>query len=207
MIGKPVVQLVAAVVVGVFALGILLSGDDVEVGWLRFYSVAVAAALLSLWVWEHLLWHVSWMQRLKLAPPDVRGTWRGALASQWINPQTGKQIAPKTAFLVVRQTFSRTTVTLITDESVSHSSLALVRTANGTAGIDYMYQNKPRSSVEDRSRMHHGSASLSITGRPATRLHGWYWTDRDTRGELHFGRRSEGFADDFDGAEALFTDG
>lgn len=52
--------------------------------------------------------------------------------------------------------------------------------------------------------MHHGSASLDITGCPATRLHGRYWTDRDTKGELDFKERRKQTADDYEEAIALF---
>ena len=67
-----------------------------------------------------------------------------------------------------------------------------------------MYLNRPDSSVEHRSRMHHGSASLDITGAPATRLRGRYWTDRDSEGELDFRERNRMLADDYDEADALF---
>jgi hypothetical protein len=55
--------------------------------------------------------------------------------------------------------------------------------------------------VEHRSRMHHGSAVLDVSGRPAARLKGRYWTDRDSKGELEFVERNKKLADDF--AEAM----
>jgi hypothetical protein len=63
-----------------------------------------------------------------------------------------------------------------------------------------MSLNRPDSRVEHRSRMHHGSASLDVTGCPATRLRGRYSTDRDTKGE-HAGQT----CDEFDEAQALFV--
>jgi hypothetical protein len=205
MMARPQVQLVAAVVVVVFAIGILTSGGNVDSGWLRFYSIAVTAALVVLGLWNRWLWRLSWVQRLQAVPRDLRGTWRGTLSSQWIDSKTGSSLPPKPAYLVLRQTFSAVSVVLITDESASKSSLARVRTGDGSAGLDYMYLNEPKSSVEHRSRMHHGSTSLSITGRPARRLHGRYWTDRDSRGELDFTERVNTTADDFESAESLFA--
>jgi hypothetical protein len=58
--------------------------------------------------------------------------------------------------------------------------------------------------VEHRSRMHHGSTVLDISGRPVRRLRGRYWTDRDSKGELEFTERSNKLADDFGEAAALF---
>ncbi len=44
MMGRAQAQIVVAVAVVVFAVGILLSGDEPNPGWLRFYSAAVALA-------------------------------------------------------------------------------------------------------------------------------------------------------------------
>ncbi len=198
------VQTVVAVVIIVFAIGILTSGGSVDAAWLRFYSVAVTAAVVALGVWNHWLWHMRLVQKSHTVPHDLRGTWEGTLASQWINPQTGQGIPPKTVYLVIRQTAATVSVVLLTNESMSRSSLAIARAGDGSAGLDYMYLNEPKSSIEHRSRMHHGSTSLSIVGRPATRLHGRYWTDRDSRGELDFVNRSPSLADDYDSAVGLF---
>lgn len=205
MIEKPQVQVVAGVVVAVFAVGILTSGGHLDSSWLRFYSIAVTAALVALWLWDHWIWRLTWSQRFAAVPRDVRGTWQGTLTSQWIDPATGVVVPPKSAYLVVRQTWSTVSVTLLTNESASRSALAKVRPGNGSAGIDYMYLNEPNSSVEHRSRMHHGSTSLAITGNPATRLWGRYWTDRDSRGELNFTDRRGSLADDFESAVKMFS--
>lgn len=55
--------------------------------------------------------------------------------------------------------------------------------------------------------MHNGSAFLNVSGRPATRLHGRYWTDRDTRGELDVDQRCDAIADDFQAVIRLFNTG
>jgi hypothetical protein len=52
--------------------------------------------------------------------------------------------------------------------------------------------------------MHHGSASLDIIGRPASRLEGRYWTDRDTKGELEFVERRHQMVEGYQEAEAIF---
>jgi hypothetical protein len=53
--------------------------------------------------------------------------------------------------------------------------------------------------------MHHGSTSLDITGLPATRLRGRYWTDRESQGELDLTERKRATVDDYDEARALFS--
>jgi hypothetical protein len=198
------VRVVATVVVVVFGLGIWLTGGKPDLGWLRFFSAAVLAATAFLWLWETVAWKLPIAQQFDSVPRDVSGTWKGLLESFWTDPATGQRIAPKTVYLVVRQTASTVKVILLTDESKSVSSLGIVSGTDGVASLDYMYLNRPDAKVEHRSRMHHGSTSLDIAGRPATRLRGRYWTDRDTRGELDFPERRGEKVETLRDAEALF---
>jgi hypothetical protein len=202
---RTTVQAVAAIVVLVFFVGIWASGDRVDVGWLRFFSIAVLIATAALGLWDRFLWKLSVAQRVRTVPRDISGTWKGVLSSFWIDPESGKRIDPKPAFLVIRQTASSLWVTLLTDESKSRSSLGRVSSEDGSSFVNYMYLNKPDVGVEHRSRIHHGSTSLDITGCPATRLKGRYWTDRDTKGELDFKERKQKTVDDYDEAQALFA--
>jgi hypothetical protein len=198
------VQVVATVVVLVFAAGIWLTGGRVDVGWLRFFAAAVFVATGLLWAWERYLWRIALIQRLGVVPRNLTGTWKGFLESFWEDPASSARVPAKLAYLVVRQTASTVSVILLTDESRSVSSLGVVSRGEGIASLDYLYLNRPDSKVESRSRMHHGSASLDITGRPATRLRGRYWTDRDTKGELDFTERKRQTIDDYEEAIKLF---
>lgn len=199
------IQVVVLTVAVVFTAGLWLTGGHPQLAWLRFFSAAVTAAVLIAGIWDHWLWRLPWVQRTHRVPRNVRGTWRGTLDSKWINPETGAGIPAKPAFLVVRQTASQTSATLLTDESRSTSDLSQVVGGDGAASLVYMYLNTPNNRIQDRSRIHHGSTSLAITGVPATRLHGHYWTDRDTRGDLDFKDRRKSSVEDYEQAVALFT--
>jgi len=201
------VQVVTAVVVLVFAVGIWSTGDTVHPGWLRFFSAAVLVATIVLGIWDRWLWGLPLIQRLSRVPRDVRGTWRGTLTSFWEDPVTRARPGPTTVFLVIRQSASQVTVVLLTEESSSRSSLASLSDEGTGASLTYMYLNRPDSRVEHRSRMHNGSAFLEISGRPATRIRGRYWTDRDSRGELDFDQRAPQIAEDFREASMLFAGG
>ena len=204
MKNRVMIQVVVTVVVSVFGIGIWSIGGHPQFAWLRFFSVAVLVATAVLWLWDRVLWKTTLAQKFSATPRDVSGTWRGTLESSWINPETGKKQRPKAAYLVIRQTASSVSVILLTDESKSVSSLGTVSGAAGVRSLDYMYLNKPQVKVEDRSRMHHGSTSLDISGDPPTRLRGRYWTDRDTKGELDFFARDKRRVESFDEAAAVF---
>lgn len=201
---RTVVFVIAAVVVTVFAVGIWTTDGRVELGWLRFFSLAVAVGVGVLGLWEHRLWRAPQCQALPSVPRNLRGTWKGSLISFWTDPETEQSPEAKPVYLVVRQTATTVTVVLLTDESRSVSSTATVIDDKGTVTLAFMYVNRPDSRFEHRSRMHHGSAALDVTGRPAIRLRGRYWTDRDSKGELDFGERDVRIADDYDQAAKFF---
>jgi hypothetical protein len=201
---KVQVQVVAAVVVLVFAIGIITSGGTVDSGWLKFYSYAVSVALVLLAVWNRWGWRTGLAQRFTATPRNLSGTWRGTLTSEWIDPKTRKSPPPKPAFLVLRQSASSLSVTMLTDEMRSTSDMARVGGPEGEVCLSYVYLSRPKSSVDKRSPIHQGTTMLDVVGRPATRLHGRYWTTRDSKGELDFDRRVARHADDYQSAEKLF---
>jgi hypothetical protein len=201
---KLTIQIVAGIVVIVFVVGTWLKSRQIDLGWLKYFSIAVFLASLVLAFWDVLIWRAPFIQRIPGIPRSIRGTWKGTLTSFWIDPITGVRPTPKTVYLVVRQTASTVSVKLLTDESQSSSSLGEVREIDGSPVVAYMYLNKPEMNVEHRSRMHHGSTVLDIHGSPAARLHGRYWTDRDTKGELDFVQRKKKLADDFLSAASMF---
>lgn len=200
-----VVQVVAAVVVAVFALGIWMGGEQVKASWLRYYSAAVLVAAFALGVWDQWLWRARLVQRFASVPRDLNGTWRGTLESFWRDPATNQRPAPIVVYLVVRQTASRSSVRLLAPDSESTSTIARLADDEGEAVLAYMYVGTPELRVEHRSRAHNGSAFLRASGRPATRLRGRYWTDRDSRGELAFDERVPNHAEDYRDAASLFS--
>ncbi|MBP6858991.1 MAG: hypothetical protein KBC33_04165, partial [Candidatus Pacebacteria bacterium] len=70
------------------------------------------------------LWRLKFLQSWLIKIPDLQGTWRGELKSDWIDPKTGKGIDPIPMVLVIRQTFSSIKCTLMTKESTSYSTTA-----------------------------------------------------------------------------------
>jgi hypothetical protein len=198
------IRIIVAVVVVVFVVGTWVQNGRPNLVALKFFSVAVLVSTVIFNLWDFRMWRLSFIQRIPGVPRSIRGTWKGTLSSFWVDPATGKQPPPKDVYLVVQQTGSVVVVKLLTDESKSTSALANVSEVDGSFMLTYLYLNKPDMRVEHRSRMHHGSAVLDISGCPARRLKGRYWTDRDSKGELEFVERSKKLADDFAEAEGFF---
>ena len=88
------------------------------------------------------------------------------------------------ATLEIRQTLTLIHITLITDESKSRSLSASIDEILGEVQLTYCYLNTPKSEYRERSEIHYGTATLSITGSKT--LEGQYYTDRKTRGDMTF---------------------
>lgn len=193
----------ASVLIAVLAVVSWVTSGVLNLEPLKYLSGAVFVATALFTLWDLWLWRLAWLQLIPGVPLCVRGTWKGILESSWIDA-SGQKIAPKDAYLVVRQTYSVVHVTLLTNESKSESSLSGVTKTEGLTVLHYLFFNKPKMKHEAVSRMHHGSTTLEVSGKPSRRLTGRYWTDRDTRGELDFNAHKKKIADDFEEAASLF---
>jgi len=155
---------------------------------------------------EYCGWRIPSLHPWLIAVPDVRGIWEGKLTTQWVDPKSGNRLDPIQAYLVVRQTYSRINIRVLTAES---SSMLLAgqfsREADGEVVLTGTYRNTPRLEHRKRSPIHYGGLLLRIPSRAARprRLRGQYWTDRQTLGELSFDWVSKGVVSDFDTAQAI----
>lgn len=142
---------------------------------------AIIGIIFTKWLWR---W--KFLQGWLIKIPDLQGTWRGELKSDWINPETGKSIDPIPMVLVVKQTFSSIKCTLMTRESTSYSTTADINVVpNGEdLYLTYNYTNRPKATIRDRSAIHDGASILKIINKPNKCLEGEYWTSHKTRGEM-----------------------
>lgn len=199
------IRIIVGVVVVVFMVSAWVHDGQPDWSTLKLFSTAVFACTAIFNLWDFWLWRLPLIQRIPGIPRSVRGTWKGTLTSFWIDSTTGNNPPPKTVYLVVQQTASLVSVKLLTDESKSTSALAQVSEVDGSFLLTYLYLNKPDLRVEHRSRIHHGSTVFDVSGSPARRLKGRYWTDRDSKGEMDFEERDKkNLADDFAEAAELF---
>jgi hypothetical protein len=204
MIGKTLLYAIAVIISVVFVAGSWIANGTPDTDFLRFFSIAVLICSILLLLWDQWAWKLRPFQLLPGVPRDVSGTWETTLESFWIDPRTKSLPAPKTVYLVIRQTSSTASITLISNESKSKSSIARVIKEDGSWLIHYIYTNEPQVDLRVHSPIHHGSGVLSIVGSPAQRIAGNYWTDRDSKGKLTLNRRSTEYAEDFKGGADIF---
>jgi hypothetical protein len=204
VVSKIKLYVIAVIISMVFVGGSWSATGTPDVTLLRYLSIAVLVCSALLLIWDQWLWKIRPFQLLPQVARDLNGTWEATLESLWVDPETQLAPAPKTVYVVIRQTSSEMSVSLISNESKSKSSLARIVKEEGSWLVHYLYTNEPLVDLRERSPIHHGSGVLNVVGNPPSRIAGVYWTDRNSKGKLALGRKSKRHADDFEGAAQLF---
>src|SRR5438093_1731750 len=177
-------------------------GTSLHLADLKPFSFAAAVVVAAFEVFDRWAWRLGPIPQL-IGIPDLRGTWTGELRTTWTDKEPGKPLEPIEVYLVVRQTYSRIRTALLTKESKSTSLVSSLDCERDTMPtIQWTYRNIPALLLQSKSRIHHGAVMMDIHGTPARRLTGFYWTDRDSKGELTFEGRTKSVHSDFDGAHA-----
>ena len=202
MPSRPQLQVAIGTVIIVWAILLFVSGVTLKPSYLKPLSLAISIAYFVLLAFDRWLWRIPFVSRM-LHCPVLRGTWKGQLQSNWIDPSTNEAAAAVDVFLVIRQTYSTISMRMLTKESASRSLVASLQAPrDDVARASSTYQSVPRLLIQDRSRIHHGALMLEVEGSPGNRLTGSYWTDRDTKGEVLLSARLPKPYTSFDEASA-----
>lgn len=200
MISRAHLTPILALAVLLWSILLILNGQSVSLDLLKpFSTVAGAVGVLALgfdrWIWRWRFLH-PWF----VSTPNLQGTWRGQLASDWKAPD-GSSLAPIDVYLVIRQTLSTISMRLVTPGSTSVLLGGNVtKEVDGVETVTGIYLNTPDILRRDGSPIHHGGVILQVQGQPPARLEGEYWTDRGTKGRLRFTDRSDKLLQSFDEA-------
>jgi len=169
------------------------------------FSKVVGMLVIVLFLFDRWLWKLPIIHAIFVPFSDVSGTWKGQIISSWKDEKTGNSIEPIDAFLVIFQTYSFINIRMITKESKSDLlSGNIIQSPAGPEKIAGVYDNIPNLSVREKSPIHFGGLLLEIQTGDNTILNGEYWTDRGTKGTLHFDKRMKKTFDNFDSAVTLF---
>lgn len=184
---KIYIQIITFLIIWVIVLLITKTFSSIDL-WtaLKLIPQSISIYIIIGIIFTKWLWRFKFLQGWLIKIPNLQGTWRGELKSDWINPETGKGIDPIPVVLVVRQTFSNIKCTLMTKESTSYSTTADINVAPNSEDLylTYSYTNRPKATIRDRSAIHDGASILKIISKPDKCLEGEYWTSRKTRGDM-----------------------
>lgn len=195
----------------IFLLAAIVDGAILIAGGQPFPAAWTAAQVMYkvpgklvaiIWLFDRIMWRWPGIHPWLIARPDLEGTWKGELVSDYVDPQTGAKIPPKEVFLVVRETLTTIHASLLTDQSSSKLlGGSLNAAADGSFELLGTYRNTPDFAHQATSRTHLGGIALAVRGGVPYLLEGHYWTDRGTSGTLKFRAKTAIKHDDFEQAK------
>jgi hypothetical protein len=145
--------------------------------------------LFARWIWKFKFLH-SWLVPF----PNLNGTWKGVIKTNWIDEKTGKKPNPIPVILTIKQSFTNISCVMRTVEMNSFSFISgfVIDKENQILRLVYTYDNIPKQTFKDRSPQHFGTIFFDIVNNGNKKeLSGDYWTGRETTGsvELEFWKK------------------
>ncbi|SOD55121.1 hypothetical protein [Pseudoxanthomonas wuyuanensis] len=202
------ISAVVILAVGIWALILLATGVPVTLAHFGPFTAVVSILTGVAVAMEYLLWRLPIIQKFVYDRPDIRGTWKVTIQSEW--KVDGERIAPISAYAAVTQTGSKLEIHLLTPESESCLLAHSIKSSTCASRFDITiaYANTPNVSLRGvRSERHVGAAVISTHGpkkyKPAA-LEADYWTDRKTVGHMEFSDRTDEIFSRFVDAKAYF---
>lgn len=194
----------------VWLIVLLCQGTQVTWAHAQPFSIVVSALVGLGLLLELVLWRQPWLHGWFVKRPDLRGTWRVELQSNYVRPETNERVPMIVCYMGVTQTLSKLTMHLMTPESESWFIADHVRSSPNGSGYQVIgvYTNEPNVHLRDEriSEMHQGAVIIETHGpelRPST-LTAKYWTDRKTTGTMTFTTRVEEVYSRFTDAQLVF---
>lgn len=182
---KPFMYLLAGFSVIVLFLAALLQRFDLRnfLDVLRLIPVVATADGIAYFVFAAWLWRWKWLQGWLIPFPDLNGTWEGHIQTNWKDAD-GKTPGPIPVILSIKQSFTRISCVMRTGEMESHSYLEgfCIDKDSQVRRLCYSYISRPKATLRGRSTPHDGTMLFNIIGKPAQKLEGEYWTQRQTIG-------------------------
>jgi hypothetical protein len=198
------IKLVSYISLAIGFILIVNAGVRANAAVVRALLGAPGLALMTLGLYDRWVWRLG-----PIGMPILAGTWKGSLISSWRDPNNpAKTTDPTEVFVVIRQTATSITVTLLSRESRSWSIASSInRSSDGQHEIAWAYRNEPLTSLARRSTMHYGGALIAgVSRRRPMRLEGRYWTERGTTGDIALDGRIDALADGYDEAQRLYAE-
>lgn len=195
--------LLAAVIWGAL---LIFDGVVLSISWFSPFSKVVGALMIIIGIFDRFLWRLSIFRGWLVKRPDISGTWCAIFQSDWIDPNTGASIDPTKGFMAIYQTYTETRLRLMTEESFSVIlSARLTRLPDKSYRLSAVYRNEPNILIRDQSPIHHGSLLIDIPNNNPLQISGYYWTDRQTRGEIMLDSRKKNVVNSLDQAKSLYN--
>lgn len=191
MMPRPQIIAIVALVLTAFLGVVWLRGGTVPLEWATYLGITMTLVSGVLFIFDRWFWRFPLLQGWFVKRPHLWGTWSVTFATQWKDPETGRQREPVSGTFEIRQSFSSLHVRMQSDQSNGDLLCAnILNIDDGRFRLAGIYRNEPKLNERQKSGIHYGTFLLDIEGNPnsPTGMRGNYWTDRETKGEMNCAR-------------------
>lgn len=146
---------------------------------------SATAVFFVVLIFEKWAWKWKKFQGWLVSTPNIQGEWKGHMKYKHKGKDCEKDFDVK-----IIQSFLYISVCIKTDESISNSVTATfdIDKERGIRKLIYTYRNEPKIVFRKKSPIHYGTSALSISD-DFNEMEGYYWTDRNTQGELRITKK------------------
>jgi hypothetical protein len=187
MLTRTQLSIIVALTMGIALLWLWLRGEQPTIASVATtLGTVVTIVYGTVLAFAHYAWPWPVFRGWLVRRPDLRGSWRATLHSDWVDPKNGQKVPPIEAYVVVRQTLTTLSLRLFTDKSRSLSvAHAIEPEPDGLFSFSAVYRNMPKIEYQgSESAIHHGALLMEVHELRPRNLEGHYWTDRGTRGTI-----------------------
>lgn len=198
-----------AVSILIWSLILLIRGELWSIRQYYPFFIVVGAMSALLFVFDKWLWSCRLFHPWLVDVPDLRGTWKVNLESDYVDPDTGQRVAPRIVFFCITQRLSAVQIYMYSQESESTLLAENIKPSNKGSGYQVVgvYSNKPGTLRRGKyNDMHLGALVLETHGKDhfPNQMTGQYWTNRQTTGFLNSKLRQQKICTTYEAAEKIF---
>lgn len=186
MISRKQINVFVVLTVLIWWLINIISGNSLSYNILKPFTSVAGVLVVVYNLFELYIWKWKFINPLIIKKPNIEGTWKFSLVSNWVNPKTNKRNEPSIVYLAIRQTYSTINARLYTKNSESEELWTnLIKTKDNRYKLVSVYQNIPQRIFREKSPIHFATFIKNVNGDDSRSMKGNYWTDRGTAGETY----------------------
>ena len=189
---------VIALAAAAWAAIIVVGGAELESAWMKPLGLASSIVVFLLLVFDRWAWRWPAVRRL-VRRPDLAGTWKTELQTSY----DGRADEVIEAYLVIRQTLSKITATMLFDRSNSTSMSADLVCEDDRWTLYYLFRSDKHSLEPPENPPARGAAHVMVGRSPKLHLEGDYWMEHGTCGRVRTVGYTRTALDTFSGARQV----
>lgn len=153
--------------------------------YLMFIPTIITVNTVAYFLFSKFLWKFRIFRGWFVNVPNLNGTWKGEIHSNWKNPETNASPPPIPVILTINQSLFSISCVMRTKEMTSRDFISGFRVDEDSQikELSYSYDSSPIREVRHRSPKHSGTIVFNVI-EEAKKLEGEYWTERLTNGTI-----------------------